>query len=833
VALGDPRIGIASQDSIKISGAAIQCRITTEDPLRDFAPDTGQVIAYRSAAGFGIRLDGGGGTAGAIITPYYDSLLVKLTAKARNLEQAAAKMYRSLSEFRIRGVRHNIPLLKNVVCHPAFLAAEMDTTFFEIYPELFKYPKPKDRATKLLSYLGDVIVNDPHKVGKQRVDWTIDTTLLKRPDPEVLPFRYDQSRETAKAVFDREGTTGLKKWIAGQSHLLLTDTTMRDAQQSLFATRLRTHDILNAAPYYRDFAHQFFSLEVWGGATFDTCLRFLKEDPWERLAKVRELVPNILLQMLLRGDNAVGYTNYPKWVIQEFIRESVRTGLDVFRIFDCLNQPDKMETAIAEVKKQGAIAEVCVCYTGNLADPKEQKYGLKYYTDIARTITAMGADILCIKDMAGLLRPAAVQRLVTELKSVTGLPIHLHTHDTAGVGVTMQLAAQRAGCDIIDGAVSSMAGLTSQPSLNALIAAMEGAPECPEVPLPVLDQLARYWEGIRTLYRAYDPGIKATSTDVYVHEIPGGQYSNLFEQAIKVGLSSEEFFELTKRYTEVNKLFGNIVKVTPSSKVVGDMALLLQKHGLTGETYRAKKPALDYPDSVTSFFKGHMGVPFGGFPKEVREMVLGPNAGPPEAPQVDEGDSLETVKASLEGMLGRPATTQEALSSRLYPKVFRDYRASHEKFGRTGGLPTSVFFYGLNENEEIETDLEPGMTLNISYRGISKANEDGKRTVFFNLNGFGRSIDVFDQTTAAGKSLRAKAEPFNDLQVGAPMPGKVLDIKVAAGDVVKMGDVLVVTEAMKMEYAITAKRSGTIKAVHVKARDQVDGGDLLVEFTGE
>jgi pyruvate carboxylase len=517
-------------------------------------------------------------------------------------------------------------------------------------------------------------------------------------------------------------------------------------------------------------------------------------------------------------------------VIKEFIKETVKTGLDIFRIFDCLNQPDKMETAIAEVKKQGAIAEVCVCYTGNVADAREHKYVLKYYADIAKKVAAMGADILCIKDMAGLLRPAAAKLLVNELKSVTQLPIHLHTHDTAGVGVTMQLAAAEAGCDIIDGAVSSMAGLTSQPSLNALIAAMEGTEQCPEVPLPVVDQLARYWEGVRSMYRAYDPGIKATSTDVYVHEIPGGQYSNLFEQAIKVGLSSDEFFELTKRYTEVNKLFGNIVKVTPSSKVVGDMALLLQKHGLTGETYLKNRPSLDYPDSVNSFFQGHMGVPYGGFPEDVRALVLGPNPPAPQAPSMVENDNLEMVKKSLAAMLGRDATTAEALSSRLYPKVFKDFRTHHEKFGRTGGLTTSVFFYGISQNEEIETDIEPGMTLTISLRGISNPNAEGVRTVFFNLNGFSRSIDVVDQSSDLAGKQRVKAEPFNENHIGAAMPGKVLEIKVKVGDTVQIGDALLVTESMKMEYVITAKSSGQVKQIYVNSRDQVDGGDLLMEI---
>lgn len=826
--LSHPNIGIQNQDSVKASGAAIQCRVTTEDPSRNFAPDTGEIIAFRPGSGLGIRLDEGQATAGGIVTPYYDSLLVKVIAWAPTLDQAAAKMHRSLSEFRIRGVRHNVALLKNVVHHPEFLASRMTTAFFERFPEVFQVQKARDRATKILRYLAEVTVNNPHDLPKDRRAQDLDV-----PIPEALSSFANLSPEkyppTAKEVFDAGGVQALQKWLQEQKTLQVTDTTMRDAHQSLFATRLRTRDILRVAPFYRDHAHRFFSLEVWGGATFDTALRFLKEDPWERLSAVREMVPKALLQMLLRGDNAVGYTNYPAWVIRDFIKQTVKSGLDLFRIFDCLNQPEKMAVAIDEVKNQGAIAEVCLCYTGNLASPLETKYNLAYYTQIARQVRAMGADILCIKDMAGLLRPRAARILIQALRDTVDLPIHLHMHDTAGAGVATLMEAAQAGCHIVDGAVSSMSGFTSQPSINALIAAMEGDPLCPDLSLPMLDELSLYWEAVRGMYQAFDPGIRSTSTDVYEHEIPGGQYSNLVEQARKVGVSAKEFHELTLRYKEVNALFGNIVKVTPSSKVVGDMALLLQKHGLTGPTFLEKKPKIDYPDSVVGFFKGHLGVPFGGFPNEVRELVLGPNPPPPEAPKVAENDSFTSVRGELAAKLGRDVCEEEVLSYRLYPKVFLDYVRHKDAFGDVSQLTTPVFFYGLTQGQEFETDIEPGKTLVVSLKGISDANAKGMRTVFFDLNGFPREVEVRDES-CGGASVRPKADPLREGHIGAPMPGRVLHVGIKPGQTVALGDMLLVTESMKMEYVITAKTAGRIERLRVTEGDMVEGGDLLIEI---
>jgi pyruvate carboxylase len=567
---------------------------------------------------------------------------------------------------------------------------------------------------------------------------------------------------------------------------------------------------------------------VWGGATFDTALRFLKEDPWERLAVIREAIPNTLLQMLLRGDNAVGYTNYPRWVITSFIGEAARTGIDVFRIFDCFNQLDKMSIALDAVKKHGALAELSLCYTGDIIDPRKTKYSLAYYVKVAKELANAGADILCIKDMAGLLKPQAARLLLRALRQEVDLPIHLHTHDTSGTGVAMLLAAAEEGCAIVDGAISSMSGLTSQPSLNALIASLSGQESQPTVGLAVVDYLTRYWEGVRKLYEIFDPGIRSTSTDVYEHEIPGGQFSNLYEQAKKVGLSSEEFFQLTMRYKEVNQVLGDLIKVTPSSKVVGDMALLLHKVGLSGERWLREKPHLDYPDSLKSFLKGHMGVPYGGFEPESRALVLGSEAGPAQNLSVDESEQQENVAAALASQLSREVSLQEVLSYRLYPKVFLDYLEHCRRFGKvTDNLPTDIFFHGLIQGRELEVDLEPGKTLIITLKGISGSDAQGKKIVFFQLNGFDREIQVVDRQLTVAAGHRPMADLSNPAHIPATMPGKVVDILVAKGVTVHKGQVLFITEAMKMEYTLTAKTDGVLHEVFVEKGEMVSSGELL------
>lgn len=825
--LSHPRIGIKDQSSVELRGTAIQCRITTEDPSQGFAPDTGKIIAYRPAAGFGIRLDEGHGTAGGVISPFYDSLLVKVTAWSHSLEAAAAKMHRSLREFRIRGIKHNIPLLIKVIRNEDFLRSTTNTGFLDSKPELFEYKKPRDRATRLLKYIAHTTVNNPHDF--------VEKVVPQKTHPYQLDFSLEPGSshpKTAKEVFDQEGTIGLVKWIKSNPKLLLTDTTMRDAHQSLFATRLRTKDILGCTDFYRTYANQFFSLEMWGGATFDTCLRFLKEDPWERLSSVREATPNILLQMLLRGDNAVGYTSYPKWVIKEFIREAANSGLDLFRIFDCLNQKSKMALAIEEVKNNGAIAEVCICYTGNLLSEKEDKYTLKYYCELAKQLQEMGADILAIKDMAGLLRPGAAKRLIKGLKDSVDIPIHLHMHDTAGVGLATLLEASESGCDIIDGAISSMSGLTSQPSLNGLVASLEGSERCPDVPLAVLDELARYWSFVRGLYKQFDPGVKSTSTDVYNHEIPGGQFSNLYHQAQKLGLGEEDFHQLTKRYAEVNEMLGRIIKVTPSSKVVGDFALLLQKQGFDAKTYLKEKPALDYPDSVRGFFEGRLGEPIGGLNPEVQELVLGRRVETFEDPKPEGPRIFEEAEEELAKIMATPPQKRDILSYSLYPKVFRSYINHKNAYGRVDRLDTATFFHGLPQGEEYLIEIEPGKTLIIALNGISECDSNGERTVFFDLNGYPREIRITDELRASGVKTRAKADPTNLMHVSASMPGKVFDIRVAVGDAVNVGDTLLVTESMKMEYLVAAKTEGKIKQIHVQSGDLVEQGDLLVELQG-
>jgi pyruvate carboxylase len=821
--MSHPVIGIHSQEDVRQKGVAIQCRITTENPKKNFAPDTGVILAYRPAQGFGIRLDEGTGTSGGIVTPHYDSLLVKVTAHSVDLIGAASKMARALKEFRIRGIQTNMDLLLNIVEHPKFADGTIKTNFLERHPEVFEFPTPKDRATKILRFIADVTVNNPHKLHVKTAPREMDLYELPRCQ------RINQT-PTAREIFKEHGIKGLTEWIKNQKRLLITDTTMRDAHQSLFATRLRNHDIYKATQFYAAATPGLFSLECWGGATFDTSLRFLNEDPWERLARIRQDVPHTLLQMLLRGDNAVGYTNYPEWVIRDFIRLSVEAGLDLFRIFDCLNNPEQMAIAIDEVKTRGAIAEGSICYTANLLDPNNQKYTLDYYLKIAKQLEAMGSDILCIKDMAGLLRPRAATMLIKALKDTVSIPIHLHTHASAGSSEATLLSAALAGCDIVDGAISTMAGLTSQPSINAIVASLEGTDRCPDLRLRDLDELSRFWETIRAQYSAFDPGIKATSTDVYEHEIPGGQYSNLFDQAQKVGVKAAEFHTLTIRYKEVNELFGNIVKVTPSSKVVGDFALLLQKHGLSGSDLMRKKPALDYPDSVVSFFQGHMGIPFGGFNEELRAMVLGPNPPPPSKPPLGAYDSFDKAKAELEGMTGREMKATDVLSYRLYPKVYKDYLNHRREFGSVEALPTDVFFNGLDLNRECEIELEPGKVLIVSLSGITDPDKDGKRRVFFQLNGFPRNLEIIDESIAGTAKKRPKADPLNHEQIGAPMPGKILEIRVQKGAKVKKGEIVLITESMKMEYAITAKTEATIKEVYVGKGELVEEGDLLIDL---
>jgi len=823
-ALSDPEIGIPSQEEIKRNGYAIQSRVTTEDPENGFVPDAGRLLAWRSGGGFGVRLDTGNGYPGAIITPFYDSLLVKISTYAPTFDQAARKMLRTLREFRIRGVKTNLQFLENVVTHPDFLSGDYNTSFIDTKPELFNFPGRQDRGTKLLQYIGNTIVNGYPGLPKADKKPRFEPPRIPKT-PYSLPYP-----EGTKQILDREGPDGLVRWIREQNKVLVTDTTFRDAHQSLFATRVRTYDMVAIAEATGKLASDLFSLEMWGGATFDTSMRFLRESPWDRLQLLRQKIPNILFQMLLRGANAVGYTNYPDNVIRSFVKASAENGIDVFRIFDSLNWLPGMQTAIEAVRESGKVAEATICYTGDILDPSRSKYSLQYYVNLAKELEKAGAHILAIKDMAGLLKPYAAYELVRALKQEISLPIHLHTHDTSGNGGAMLLKAVEAGVDIVDACVSSLSGLTSQPSLNALIAALERTERDTGLNLEHYNKLSTYWEDIRPLYQGFESGMKASNTEVYIHEMPGGQYSNLEQQAKAVGLEGR-WEEVKAMYATVNRLFGDIVKVTPSSKVVGDMALFMVQNGLNEENILEKGQRLDFPDSVIQFFQGYLGQPPGGFPKPLQDVVLKGReaftARPGELlPPVD----FAQVKQELEGKIGRPASELDVLSYIMYPQVFLQYDQSLKEYGDLSYLDTPTFFYGLRPGEETAVSIERGKTLIIKLVAVGNLHPDGNRIIYFELNGQPREITVRDLAAEVTEQLRPKADPHNPQHLGASMPGKVLKVLVEVGDKVRKGEHLLVSEAMKMETTIQAPADGRIKSIHVKAGDSIEAGDLLLEL---
>jgi len=823
--LGDACVGIAEQAAVSCHGYAIQCRITTEDPARGFIPDTGRVTAYRSAAGFGIRLDSGTGGAGAVITADYDSLIVKVTAWALTFREAAAKARRSLDEFRIRGVKTNIPFLHKAVSHRTFLEGRATTRFIDETPDLLSFPPRRDRGSKLLRVIAHSIVNGPPGVEGR----------CQRPDP-LFPPRLPEVDAAAPPVgepmrvFRQGGAAGLSKWLRAHPRLLITDTTFRDAHQSLLATRVRTADLMRAAPATARLAPSLFSVEMWGGATFDVAYRFLREDPWERLARLREAMPNLMLQMLLRGANAVGYTNYPDNVIRRFVREAAATGVDVFRIFDALNWVPNMELAMEEVAAAGKIVEASLCYTGDIADPTRGKYDLEYYVRLAKDLEARGAHILAIKDMAGLLKPKAAVLLVRALRDATELPIHLHTHDTSGNGIAMLLAATAVGVDVVDVALSSLSGLTSQPSLNALCAALESDDRRPELDAAAMQALSEYWEGVRDLYHPFESGLKASSAEVYLHEIPGGQYSNLRPRAIQLGLG-DRWGEIKQRYRDVNAALGDLVKVTPTSKVVADFAMFLVQNGLTVEGAIDGAETLDFPTSVVDFFAGLLGQPYGGFPERLQAAVLkGRPALTDRAGLHLPAHDFEAPAERLAERLGRPPSERELLSDALYPTVFSDYLDFTEDLGAVAHLPTVAFLYGLEVGEQICVEIEPGKTLVVKLTAVGGLTEDGRRMVYFELNGRPRSIAVPDDSVADQISARPKATPGDPKQIAASMPGKVLSVAVGVGDSVSVGDTCVVAEAMKMETAVSTSVDGVVAEVFVSEGDSVRGGDLLVRL---
>ncbi|MEY4568276.1 MAG: 2-oxoglutarate carboxylase small subunit, partial [Planctomycetota bacterium] len=738
--LGDAQVGLPAQNDIQLTGCAVQCRVTTEDPANQFRPDYGRITHYRSAGGMGVRLDAGSAFSGAVVNPFYDSLLVKVTTRGRNLREASRRMERCLQEFRIRGVKTNIPFLISLISHPTFLEGAATTRMIDTTPELFELPKRRDRATKLLQFLADMIVN-----GNPSVSGSIRS---KRKEPAPVPKISKQLPlpKGSRDIFKAEGVEGLKKWMVGQKKLLLTDTTMRDAHQSLLATRLRTFDMLPIADAYAYNAADLFSLEMWGGATFDTSMRFLHENPWQRLIKLREKVPNILFQMLLRANNAVGYTNYPDNVVQLFVREAVQAGIDVFRIFDALNWTKNLQLAMEAVLQEGAICEAAICYTGDILNPKRSKYSLKYYVDLAKQLEKMGAQILAIKDMAGLCKPPAARLLVQTLKQEIGIPIHFHTHDTAGIQASSILSASEVGLEVADAAFAPMSGGTSQVNLNALVEALRFTPRDTGLDTDALTQIASYWQAVREFYSAFDEQVLPASGDLYEHEMPGGQYTNLFQQAKALGMA-DRWLEICKMYAEVNQMLGDIVKVTPTSKAVGDLALFMVANQLTASDIVARQREFSFPASILDLLSGRMGQPPGGFPKDVQKSILGDKPALTERP----GESLPAVdmdrcRNQVTQILAQPATDRQCATWLMYPKVFEEHVEHQRKYGDVSVLPTPYFFHGPEAGEEFAVDIEEGKRLIVKYLTVGQPRPDGTRTVFFELNGQPREVELLDRS---------------------------------------------------------------------------------------
>ena len=825
--LGDPEINLPDQQAVHAQGFAFQCRITTEDPENKFTPDYGKITHYRSPGGLGLRLDGGLATTGAIITPFYDSLLVKVCASGRRFVDAARRMERALREFRVRGVKTNIPFLLNVIEHRDFLEGRTTTRFLDETPELFQFPVTQDRATKLLTFMAEVTVNGFPGVTR---------TTEGAGKVEPAPPSHDAASPPpggSRQVFKSMGAEAFSRWIREQRPLLLTDTTFRDAHQSLLATRVRTRDMLRVADAYARLCPKIFSIEMWGGATFDTSMRFLKEDPWDRLAQLREKIPNILFQMLLRGSNAVGYTSYPDNVVRAFVKESADAGIDLFRVFDALNWIPNMEVALEAVRESGALCEAAICYTGDILDPSRTKYSLAYYVNLAKELERRGANLIAIKDMAGLCKPFAAEALIKALREEVGVPIHFHTHDVGGAQAASVLKGAEVGLDIADGAVSSMSGLTSQPSLNAIVESLRFTQRESGIDPSGLVEMSRYWEEVRSLYTPFETALKAPSAEVYAYEMPGGQYTNLFQQAMALGLASR-WPEVCKAYAEVNVLFGDIVKVTPTSKVVGDMALFLVANNLRPEDTVDPSRELAFPESVVELFEGRLGQPPGGFPPVLQERVLKGRAATTDRPGKGQPPAdIEAAQDKASSFLGRPATVRDALNYLLYPRVFPDLAAHERSYADTSVLPTPLFFFGPEPAAENLVEIEPGKTLIVKLLTIGEPHAEGKRTVFFELNGQPREVVVVDRSLASAVREVPKADPADPNQVAAPLPGLVVGVAVAAGDPVRKGQKLLSIEAMKMETTLYAERPGRVAEVLTSVGHQVKTGELLIRLTAE
>ncbi|EAR50860.1 Pyruvate carboxylase [Oceanicola granulosus HTCC2516] len=816
--------GVASQYDVQLDGHALQCRVTTEDPTNNFIPDYGRIQTYRSATGMGIRLDGGTAYSGAVITRYYDSLLTKVTAWAPTPEAAIKRMDRALREFRIRGVSTNIDFVINLLKHPTFLNYEYSTKFIDTTPELFDFKPRRDRATKILTYIADITVNGhPETEGRPRPPADIKEPVAPRTSDAPPP---DGTRQ----ILERQGPEALAVWMKDQQRLLITDTTMRDGHQSLLATRMRSIDMVRIAPTYAERMSGLFSVECWGGATFDVAYRFLQECPWQRLRDIRAKMPNVLTQMLLRASNGVGYTNYPDNVVQSFVAQAATSGVDVFRVFDSLNWVENMRVAMDAVIASGKVCEGTICYTGDLYDPDRSKYDLKYYVGMARDLEAAGAHVLGLKDMAGLLKPRQATALIEALKAETGLPIHFHTHDTSGAAISTIMAAARAGVDCVDAAMDALSGNTSQPTLGSIVEALRFDERDTGLDIAAIREISNYWESVRNHYTAFESGLQAPASEVYLHEMPGGQFTNLKAQARSLGLE-EKWHEVAKTYADVNMMFGDIVKVTPSSKVVGDMALMMVAQGLTREQVEDPSVEVSFPDSVVDMMKGNLGQPPGGWPNGIQKKVL-----KGETPMTDRpgkhlpAADIEATRAALAEELGVEIDDEDLNGYLMYPKVFTDYARRHETYGPVRSLPTSTFFYGMEPGEEISAEIDPGKTLEIRLSAVSETNEEGDVRVFFELNGQPRTIRVPDRKAGGGATARPKADQGNPAHLGAPMPGVIATVAAQPGAKVKEGDLLLTIEAMKMETGLHAERAATVKAVHVAPGAQIDAKDLLVEF---
>jgi pyruvate carboxylase len=831
--LSDPEIDIPNQAAVQQRGVAIQVRITAEDPRNDFLPDTGKIQVYRPAVGLGIRLDDGSGYVGARVSSYYDSLLAKVTASGLEWNYARRKVVRALREFRIRGVKTNLAFLENVLMHPTFAAGAAHTTFIDETPALVQYTARRDRATRILRYVASTIVNGhPTVRGKPKPSASI---LTAEPILPAIASSKSAPPPGTKQILDARGPEGVIKWLRSDRRLRLTDTTWRDAHQSLLATRVRTYDLARVAKATSHLMSSFFSLEMWGGATFDVAYRFLSEDPWLRLEELRKVVPNVMFQMLVRGANAVGYTNYSDDIVVAFIEEAAQAGMDVFRIFDALNDVDNMQVAVEAAQKTGRLVETAICYTGDVSDPRRTKYDLKYYVELAKEIVKRGTHLLCIKDMAGLLKPRAATMLVKALKDAVDVPLHLHMHDTSGNSIASYFAAIDAGIDVVDGAVSSMAGMTSQPSLSSLAFGLAGSPRDPQIDPAAMEQLSVYWEPVRRYYAPFESGLNAPAADVYEHEIPGGQYSNLRAQAEALGVgggnAAAGWESVKKAYADVNRLFGDIPKVTPSSKVVGDMAIWMVKQNLDAGAVTARAAELTFPESVIDYMRGSLGQPPGGFPEPLRANVLkGAKTieGRPGAslPPFD----WTGAQREMEQLAGTEVARRDVVSFALYPKVMREYMEHRALHGDTSVLSTPTFFYGLRVGEEAWIDIEPGKTLIVKLLSVGDIEADGARDLTFELNGQSRSMRVGDDAAkvTGPKRRKASSNPSKPGEVGAPMPGRVIDLVTKVGEHVKAGQKLLVTEAMKLETVVKAPVTGVVREIVSGAGESVEGGDLLV-----